>query len=96
MDAVTVRLHYRKSDGTIEDAVQDYSLESFAGFLPAVGDTVLDPGVTQGLDRREPSNRRIWTVVQRMFNPRDLENYVALVVEERAPLETEHALLPSH
>jgi hypothetical protein len=92
---VTVRLHYRRADGRIEDAVHDIGLEAFAGFLPAIGDTILDPSVTEGLDRREPRNRKIWTVVQRMFNPRDLENYVALVIEERSPLESERDLLPS-
>lgn len=95
MADISIRLYYRRRDGTIEDAVQDIGLETFAGFLPAVGDTILDPGVTQGLDRYKPINRRIWTVVQRMFNPRDHEDYVALIVEERAPLPSEHDLLPS-
>jgi hypothetical protein len=93
MTDVTVRLHYRKPDGTIEDAVQDYGLATFAGFLPSVGDLVLDPGAPQGVDRFEPKNRRIWTVVQRVFNPRDNEDYVALIVEEHIPTKHEAVLI---
>jgi hypothetical protein len=88
-----IRLHYRKADGKIEDAQEDYGIESFAGFLPAVGDMILNPGVPTNLDRNDRNNRRIWTVVQRVFNPRDNHDYVALIVEERIPSENEDALL---
>jgi len=33
-----LRLHHRKSDGEIVDAVHDLTLADFAGFLPNVGD----------------------------------------------------------
>ena len=84
---VTVRLYFRSDDGELQDAQQDFGLETFAGFLPAVGDVILEPGVYKGLDRRKFENRRLLTVVQRIFNPRDLENYVALVVDESTPTE---------
>jgi hypothetical protein len=93
MADTVIRLHYRDGSGTIKDAQQDYGLDSFGGFLPAVGDLVLDPGVTAGLDRNARTNRRIWTVVQRVFNPRDNQDYIALVVEERIPSEKEDALV---
>jgi hypothetical protein len=62
-------------------------LQDFAGFLPAVGDTILNPGVIAGRDRDDPSNRDVWIVVDRVFNPRDQPNYVVLVVEERRGTE---------
>jgi hypothetical protein len=80
---VTIRIYFRKPDGRIEDGSQDFALEDFAGVLPAIGDTILDPGVVQGLDRHQPENRDVWKVVDRVFNPRGLSKYVALVVEER-------------
>jgi hypothetical protein len=89
-----LRLHHRKSDGEIVDAVHDLTLADFAGFLPNVGDWILEPGVPQGLDRGEPKNRNIWVVVQRMFNPRDMEDAVALIVEDRKPTPNEYDLLP--
>jgi len=90
---MSVRIYYRESDGNLVDGEQDFDLSSFAGILPNIGDWIIEPGVPQGLDRREPSNRIIWTVVGRVFNPRDLEDYVALVVEKRRPHETEHSVV---
>jgi hypothetical protein len=91
---IVIRLHYRAANGKIEDAQQDYGLETFGGFLPAVGDQVLDPGAAAaGVDRTARQNRRMWTVVQRVFNPRDIENYVAQIVEEHTPTENEEALV---
>ena len=89
MQDVTVRIHFRQPDGAIEDGQQDFGLESFAGFLPAVGDTIVDPGVRVGLDRRDPANREVWTVVQRVFGPRDLQDCVVLVVEARKGTEAD-------
>ena len=48
MAEIVIRLHYRAANGKIEDAQQDYGLETFGGFLPAVGDQVLDPGAAAG------------------------------------------------
>jgi hypothetical protein len=90
---ITVRLHYRRADGTIEDAQQDYGLADFAGVLPSIGDQILDPGVVSGRKRDELGNRRLWTVVGRVFNPRDNRDYVALIVDERIPSEAERAFV---
>lgn len=82
---VTVRIYDQTERGDWTDWQQEYGLESFAGVIPSVGDLILKPGVLQGLDRRDPSNRMMMTVVQRIFNPRDLPNYVVLVVTEHVP-----------
>lgn len=84
-DQITVRLHMDNGEGGIVDYSQDFDLSDFAGFLPAPGDLFLDPGCLQGLDRHQPENRRMYRVLQRVFNPRDLPNYVVLVVEEFTP-----------
>lgn len=90
MTGVTIRINYRNPDGKIEDGQQDFGLEDFGGVLPAVGDLILNPGVLQGLNRRDPANREIWTVVGRIFNPRDLGGeYIGLIVEVRAPTEAD-------
>lgn len=81
---VTIRIYFRHADGMVEDGSIDFAPEQFGGTIPAIGDTILSPGVLQGLDREQPENREVWKVVERVFNPRDLKNYVVLVVEERA------------
>lgn len=89
MADVTIRIYFRDGAGKIEDGQQDYSLSDFAGVLPTRGDTIVNPGVVQGLDRQTPENREVWKVVDRIFNPRDLANYVVLVVEKRKGAEAD-------
>lgn len=93
MTQPSIRIYERADDGTVTDLQQEFDLSSFAGQMPAIGDTIVVPGVLQGLDRHELANRRFWTVVERVFNPRDLEGYVALVVEERTPSRREAAVV---
>lgn len=88
-----IRIYFRESDGTLADSQQEFGRESFAGVIPAIGDTIVDPGVLQGLNRHDPKNRRIWNVVGRVFNPRDMEDYVALIVEERVPSPHEYSVV---
>jgi hypothetical protein len=95
MAQATVRLYHRQSDGKLVDAVHDMDISDFAGFLPSVGDLILQPGVPSHVDRYEPKNRNFWVVVQRVFNPRDNDDYVALIVEDRKPTPNEYDLLPS-
>jgi len=83
MSEISIRIYIRDDQGRAHDNSEDFGLEDFAGHLPAIGDTILDPGVLGGLDRSIAENRRIWTVRERIFNPRDLKDYVVLVVEER-------------
>ena len=91
---VMIRTFFLRATGKIEDSHENYDLSDFAGFLPSIGDTILNPGVVQGLNRSDPVNRRIWTVVGRMFNPLDNKDGVALIVEERAPTGNETELVP--
>jgi hypothetical protein len=90
---VHIRIYFREADGTLEDSQREYGVESFAGAIPATGDMIVDPGVLQGLNRHEPTNRRVWDVVGRVFNPRDMPDYIALVVEERAPNPHEYSVI---
>ena len=85
----TIRIYMREHDGRVQDQTTDFSPADFAGVLPAVGDTILYPGVTSGRDRNDPANRKVWKVVERVFNPRDLSDYVVLVVEERTANEND-------
>jgi len=95
MNDVTIRIYFRSADGKVEDGQQDYGLGDFGGIMPAAGDLILDPCVPMKQDRHAPENRRMWSVVQRVFNPRDnAGGYIALVVEDRAVAETETDLLP--
>lgn len=80
---IHIRILHRDPTGRVSDGGVDFDLEQFAGQLPMIGDTIVDPGVLQGQDRRMPQNRQIWTVVGRVFNARDNEDYVALIVENR-------------
>ncbi|PKP93555.1 MAG: hypothetical protein CVT77_05350 [Alphaproteobacteria bacterium HGW-Alphaproteobacteria-16] len=90
-----MRIYFRATDGTLEDSQQEFGVESFAGVIPAIGDMIVDPGVLQGLNRHEPTNRSVWDVVGRVFNPRDMADYIALVVEERVPNPHEYSVVAS-
>lgn len=83
MVGVNIRIYFREADGTLSDSQQDFDPESFGGIVPAIGDMIVEPGVPSFLDRHDPANRVIWDVVGRVFNPRDLNDYVALIVEPR-------------
>lgn len=95
MTDVTIRIYFRDSDGKLEDGKLDHGVEDFGGTIPVAGDVILEPGVLAGLDRALPENRRMWSVVRRVFNPRDNGgSFIALVVEERRVTEDELDLLP--
>lgn len=95
MSDTTIRIYFQKSDGTLEDGKQDYGIEDFGGVIPTAGDLILVPGVNSSLDRQLPQNRRFWSVVRRVFNPRDNGGkYVALIVQTRTIERTEEELLP--
>lgn len=79
----SIRILHRDPAGNVSDGGVAFGLEQFAGQVPTIGDTIIDPGVLQGQDRHMPQNRSIWTVVGRVFNPRDREDTVALIVESR-------------
>ena len=91
-EEVSIRFHYRNGDDVWQDGGQDYSLDEFAGVLPSIGDMILEPGVPQGRDRQDRKNRRLLTVVHRVFNARDLPNYVALIVDAQVPTQKQGAI----
>lgn len=82
-NVTSIRILHRDPAGKVFDGGVEYGLEQFAGQVPTIGDTILDPGVLQGQDRHMQQNRSIWIVVGRVFNPRDNEDMVALIVESR-------------
>ena len=66
-----IRILHRDTAGKAFDGSVDFSPEDFAGQVPAIGDMILNPGVSVGKKRGDPRNRQIWTVVGRVFNARD-------------------------
>jgi hypothetical protein len=83
MSETTIRIYFRDAAGHTEDGKLDMSLKDFGGVVPSLGDTILNPGVPTSLDRQDPTSRDVWTVVERVFNPRDQQDYIALVVTYR-------------
>lgn len=80
---IYIRVLHRDEAGKVSDFGNDYGPDDFAGQVPAIGDMILNPGVPSSQDRYDPRNREIRTVVGRVFNPRDNEKYVSLIVESR-------------
>ena len=93
MAAVTIRIYDRDQDGKLFDLSEDFSPTDFAGTIPRIGDAILQPGVPAPLDRSVHTNRTLWRVVDRIFNPRDLANYVLLVVEEEPITENRKSII---
>ncbi|MBB4264807.1 hypothetical protein [Roseospira visakhapatnamensis] len=90
---IKVRLYIARAGGVVEDGQMDCDLSMFGGLVPAVGDEILDPGVIQGQDRHDHRNRQLLTVTRRVFNSRDKEDYVVLVVEPRPVADGERDLV---
>ena len=86
-----IRILHRDAAGTIFDGGVDFGPEHFAGQVPMIGDMILDPGVPQGENRHNPQSRTIWTVVGRVFNSRDNEDYISLIVESRSGTRADEA-----
>lgn len=55
-----------------------------------MGDLILAPWVGEDVDRGKPQNREMWEIRKRVFNARDMKDYITLVVRER-PLTPEEA-----
>lgn len=87
------RIYERYSDGRVEDLKLDMGLADFAGVCPTLGDLIVEAGVRQGIDRNDFTNRRLWKVVGRVFNPRDLREYVVLIIESSIPTAEEAAFV---
>ena len=48
-----------RSDGTSPEPIDSYDPSQLGGHVPAVGDLIIDPGVPEGWDQRNPEARRI-------------------------------------
>jgi hypothetical protein len=81
-----------QENGKVKDYSEEHELSLFGGVVPNAGDVIVNPGVLQGKDRTKLENRDIWTVVRRVFNPKDNGgSYIALVVETRQATEEDEA-----
>lgn len=87
------RLYKRDSAiGLLLDMKIDFVLWEKEGVLPDIGDKIIDPGVLQGKDRRDPLRRTVYEVVGRYYGLEN-ETHVAIVVKERTGLGHEEDLL---
>ena len=88
-----IRLLHQKDDGTIVDQQDEFNLAQFAGTLPSIGDIIVHPVVEVAKIRSEPANRTVLTVVGRVFNPKDMEGFIGLIVTARFGSEKDSAFL---
>ena len=73
-----------------------YDLTSLGGVIPAVGDLVVDPGVSQGKDRSAPENRAVYEVEARYFLPQTTDSgyvRIGLLVKRRQGRQEEINIL---
>lgn len=94
MAATLVRIYIRKADGKLEDTSEAYEVSNFGGIIPTVGDKFLNPWTSEQTTRNDPGNREIYTVLERVFNPRDLKDYVVLICSVSPCDENDRELLP--
>ena len=86
----TIRLY--EDDEYLADTENEFDLCELADTVPAVGDFIIEPGVTVGDDRKIPANRDIYEVISRYFMPNahgDEHSYFAVVVKRRCATEEE-------
>lgn len=89
----SIRIYRTWEDGRIEDARQDFALEHLGGVVPTVGDYILNPAIRPQFPEGDPRRRTFWKVTARYLRPRDLDDYVAIVVEDVEAGEKEADLL---
>lgn len=80
-----VQVYFRNEEGRITDPSLNLSLDAFAGFLPHVGDVIVDPHTSLGIPQEQSTRGEVWAVVNRVFNPKDRIDHVVLIVERRPP-----------
>lgn len=97
MQKTEIRLFFAGQGAPYESDGLSYTLEQFGGTVPAIGDSIVDPGVLSGQNRLRPENRRILEIRQRFFLPDSASGAarVSLVVEERSGRPEELNLLGS-
>ena len=86
----TIRL-YECDQGELVYLQNEFGIEQLGGIIPVVGDLIVEPGVSIGLDREAPENRDIYEVVSRYFLPSTKPdfNYIAVVVKQRTARQSE-------
>ena len=86
---------YEERDGELSDLVHEHNLSEFCNTLPSVGDMIVNPMVSGGLDRSDFNNREVFEVVSRYFLPSMLVNayYAILVVKIRVAKEIEQDIV---
>ena len=101
MPEITYRINLltRDEDGFLVDTDEDFGPEDYMNTVPAPGDLIMSPGVSEERDFMEATNRTIYEVVERYFHPGGLMVrdgryvYVCLVVQPRRGHASE-AILP--
>ena len=69
-----VRLFDRADDGTINDLSEEYSLKEFGDTVPASGDHIVSPWLSNSKDKHSnPLNRTIYEVRERYFMPINID-----------------------
>lgn len=91
-----VRLHYVE-DGKMVDMKNEFPIEYLGGAVPAVGDLIVEPGVSGDQDRRRvAAYRTVYEVKARYFLPHAHGEefcYVAVVVEDRFGRDDEQEIV---
>ncbi len=94
--ATFVRL-YEDHGEVLKFCGDEFDFTDCGGHLPHIGDIIVDSGVTEGMDRMDPANRRLHEVVARYLMPRshmDGVHYTCLVVKSRNGCKKEVNILP--
>ena len=78
-----VKIFIEEKDGMQWSNYGEFSIDELGGTVPQIGDTIVDPGVPDGLPRQNPENRDFYEVRKRYFSPLEGQQYIALVVEKR-------------
>ncbi|NYZ25182.1 hypothetical protein HND93_36260 [Azospirillum sp. ROY-1-1-2] len=81
---------YFKKGNHFEQTGESFYLSETGGVLPAIGDLLIDPGVTVGQSRTNPKSRIVREVISRYFIPGSDQRtstqhppHIILVVKER-------------
>jgi len=67
-------------------------LSAYGGVVPIVGDLLVEPVVTKGLDRADARNRTVHKVVARYFVPGEV-GQIHLLIEDRPGMHQEREIL---
>lgn len=94
MPGPVIRLHLIDEAGAIVDTGTNLTLADFAGALPLPGDRIVQPPPSDLPDDAPSPERVMLDVVGRVFRPRDLAEFVALICRARPATVEEAEVLP--